>query len=90
MNKVVTNWRTDTDTYLRAKSLATSLGMSVNEYISYMVDVVGRSEFLGVKPKLSKKSARKDPYAPMWELLEKPYKRKPMGLSDEDKVIYGE
>lgn len=91
MNKmVVTNWRTDVDTYSRAKSWAAGLGMSVNEYINYVVDVVGRSEFLGVKPRLGKKVVKRDPYAPMWELLRKPYRRVPMSLSDEDKAIYGE
>ncbi len=88
MKTVTTNWRTDEGTYANARAWAASLGMSVNEYISYVMQTVQRSEFLGLKPRIAKKRTQKDPYEPLWKLLKKPYERKPMGASEEDKIIY--
>ena len=90
MNKpVVTNLRIDRHDWLQLKAVAGELGMSVNEYVNYLIrDLSAKRELLpDVKHK--KKSGKS---APIWKLgdIAKKIKRAPMDeLSPDDKIIYG-
>ena len=80
-NIVVTNLRIDKEKWLQVKSQASEMGMSVNEYINYLItDLSIKRELIDDFDK-----------APIWQLPEihKKIKSKPMGLSEDDEVIYG-
>ncbi|MBU0569323.1 hypothetical protein KKB40_00900 [Patescibacteria group bacterium] len=80
---VVTNLRIPEDEWLQVKVMAAELGISANEYVSRMIKISS------VKRQLVQESKSKDsPYFPLCELINKPYKRKPMSMSKEDKAIY--
>lgn len=80
--KIVTNLRIDKENWLQLKSEAGEIGMSVNEYINFLLrDLSNRRIF---NPK------KRD--ALFWRLgeLSKKYKPEPEGeLSEDDKIIYG-
>lgn len=80
--KVVTNLRIDREDLLQIKAMAAELGMSVNEYVNYLVkDLSAKRELLGEKF-----------VSPIWKLSEisRRVKVKPLGKSSsEDKIIYG-
>ena len=79
--KIVTNLRIDEEDWLQIKAMAGELGLSINEYLNYLV----RSLSL-------KRELLEELEAPIWRLgeLAKRFKSKPMGeLSDDDKIIYG-
>lgn len=83
---VVTNVRMPREDWLRAKAAAGEAGMSVNEYINYIVDRY--STFKTVPALRSKRSSAKRPS--IWDLPEVVHriKQKPMGWSAEDEEIY--
>lgn len=79
--KIVTNLRIDEEKWLQIKSQASEMGMSVNEYINYLItDLSTKRELITDFDK-----------APIWQLPEihKKIKSKPMGLSEDDEIIYG-
>lgn len=79
--KIVTNLRIDQEDWLQVKAMAGELGLSINEYLNYLV----RSLSL-------KRELLEEMEAPIWRLgeLAKRFKSEPMGeLSDDDKIIYG-
>ena len=79
--KIVTNLRIDEEKWLQIKSQASEMGMSVNEYINYLItDLSMKRELISDFDK-----------APIWHLPEihKKIKSKPMGLSEDDEIIYG-
>lgn len=79
--KIVTNLRIEEDSWLQLKSEAGELGMSVNEYINFLLrDLSNRRLF---NPK------KRD--ALFWRLGElSKMKSEPLGeLSEDDKIIYG-
>lgn len=82
-HKVVTNLRIDEVDWLQVKTLAAELGMSVNEYINYLIrDLSMRQELMPPKKGL---------FLLKLSEISKKYKSKPMGkLSKIDKIIYGE
>jgi len=77
---VVTNLRVSRADWLQLKVLAAEEGMSVNEYVNFMLqDYAKKKEF-------PRKANRRSFY----DLLEiAKIKDKPMGLSKDDEVIYG-
>ncbi len=80
--KIVTNLRIDETDWLQIKSEAGELGMSVNEYINFLLRDLSIRRILNPK--------KED--ALFWKLgnLSKKIKPKPMGeLSNDDKIIYG-
>lgn len=83
-HKIVTNLRIDKNDWLQVKTVAAELGMSVNEYINYLIrDLSAKLEL--TPPKNPKKGAT------LLRLSEisKKFKPEPMGeLSEDDKVIY--
>ncbi len=83
MNKniVVTNLRIDKEKWLQIRSQASEMGMSVNGYINYLItDLSMKRELITDYNK-----------APIWQLPEihKKIKSRPMGLSENDEIIYG-
>ena len=86
---VITNLRINKHDWLQVKAVAAELGMSVNEYINYLIrDLSAKRELLpDMKP--DKAITRKT--APIWTLgdITKRIKPTPMGqLSTDDAVIY--
>ena len=80
--KVVTNLRIDREDWFQLKSEAGELGMSVNEYINYLLRDLSARRNLNPDKKT----------APFWKLGELGKKFKPKGageLSADDKIIYG-
>jgi len=86
---VITNLRISKHDWLQLKSVAAELGMSVNEYINYLIrDLSAKREFL---PDMKTNQAISRKAAPIWELgdMAKKIKPTPMGqLSVDDTVIY--
>ena len=78
---VVTNLRINRQDWLQLKAVAAELGMSVNEYVNYLIrDLSAKRELL---PDIK--------HAPIWALgdITKRIKPTPMGkLSPDDTVIY--
>lgn len=87
--KIVTNLRVDENDWLQIKTMAAEMGMSVNEYVNYLIkDLSLKREFFTDK-KNAKRKVKK--LAPIWKLGEitKKVKSSPLGeLSSDDKLIY--
>lgn len=82
---VVTNLRMEEPDWLQVKAMAGELGMSVNKFINYLIRKVTTRQQLGIIDD-DYKNAR------IWEELPKialKSKGKPMGLSEDDEIIYG-
>lgn len=81
---VVSNIRIPKNDWLQVKSAAGELGMSVNQYINYII------ERFTIMKVLSKEADGKRIKSSIWDLPEiaKQTKMKPLGLSQEDKQIY--
>lgn len=87
---VITNLRIPQEMWLEVKTTAASLGLSANEYIKELIDTTGRNQFFAYHKQMPMhKPKRKSIYGSLWKLLNKPYNRKPMGASSDDKIIYG-
>lgn len=87
-NIVVTNLRVEKNLWLQIKQLAIESGMSANEYINFITkQAVSKASLGQSKPKKAKK--RKSIYDALLSLSKRKYKNKPMGLSEDDQVIYG-
>jgi len=84
MKTVTTNFRVPDENYLLLRRLAVEEGMSVNEYLNYLVAEELRRKPLGAK----KKEKKKDFYKAMLEFAQEPVKAEPMGLSALDEEIY--
>ncbi len=75
---------------MQVKSTAVDLGMSANEYINELVDISTKKKFFGSrKGRLIRKSNKKTIYEAFWRLANMSYERKPMGVNEDDKIIYG-
>lgn len=88
--KIVTNLRIEEADWLQIKATAAEQGMSVNEYINFIIRQFSTKSELEIHPKLSSPTKRSE--APIWELgeLAKKYKSsKKYKLSKEDEIIYG-
>lgn len=80
--KIVTNLRIDEADWLQVKTRAAEFGMSVNEYINYLIR--------DLSTKLELTIPKKGPFFLKFSEISKKFKSKPMGLSEIDKIIYGE
>lgn len=81
-HKIVTNLRIDENDWLQLKSEAGEIGMSVNEYVNFLL------RDLSIRRSLNPK--KED--ALFWRLgeLSRKFKPEPLGeLSEDDKIIYG-
>ena len=85
--KIVTNLRIDETDWLQIKATAGEQGMSINEYINYIIkEMSAKSELALDKENLDEKKK----YS-IWNLADlAKIPSKPMGMSEEDKIIYGE
>ncbi len=86
---VVTNLRLPKSDWVLIKTLAAEAQMSLNEYLNYLINIISKARGLGVSlKKVPLKPRKRDS---IWDLphLAKGLKRKPMGLSPEDEIIYG-
>ena len=81
--KIVTNLRIDESDWLQIKAQAGELGVSVNEYVNFIIKEFSIKSELGILKRSE---------APIWKLGEiaKKYKSsKKNKLSEEDEIIYG-
>ncbi len=83
-NMVITNLRIPESDYLRIKARAQDLGMSLNGYFNYLITKLAPRNSVAIKS-----APQTSFYQALRKLANKPYKRKPMGASEEDKIIYG-
>lgn len=89
-NIVVTNLRINKHDWLDIKVRAAERGMSVNQYINYLLDKISLLEELGFLER--KRSPRKRKKHSFWDLPEtlKNVKLGPaQEASEDDKIIYG-
>lgn len=89
MSKIVTNLRIDKNLWLQIKQIASEMGMSANEYMNFIIQDLSQKKELSVSLKIKSPLKRED--APIWQLPEihKKIKSRPMGLSEDDEIIYG-
>lgn len=82
--KIVTNLRIDENDWLQIKAEAGEMGMSINEYINYII----RKISVRIELALDKDIPQKEKYS-IWNLagLAK-IPGKTMKMSDEDRIIY--
>ena len=75
--------------WAQVKAAASDMGMSFNQFINY---VVNRYAVFNTVATMKIPTRRSDKPLSIWDLpkIAKRIKRKPMGLSEEDRVIYGE
>ena len=85
---VVTNLRIPHDDWLRVKSTAASLGMSINEYIQVVVDEASKRDFFAYREPFPKTTKKTRLYESLWNIIEHPSVKKPMNASSEDEDIY--
>ena len=85
-HQVTTNLRIPHQDWQRLKTVASEFEMSTNEYIKQIIkeniNKVGLADFRAGQRK------KKTIFEALRELASKKYKRKPMGLSEEDETIY--
>lgn len=88
MNKkiVVTNLRIPIQDWLLVKSMAGELGISVNEYLNMLIQESSGKKQLGIRVDKRRRSEKQ-----FWDIpnIMKGKYYKPMGASEEDKIIYG-
>lgn len=86
---VVTNLRMPQSNYLQIKAIAGELGMSVNAYITTILNDAGRQQMLrSDTPKKSRPSSRRQSLYKAFVALSK-MPNKPTEASEDDKIIYG-
>jgi len=81
---VVSNIRFPEDEWLQLRAAASSMGMSVNEYMRYLFRTETIKSITGIK----KTSSKARGYEALEAFINRRYKRKPMGASEDDKIIY--
>lgn len=82
--KIVTNLRIDEMDWLRIKAMAAETGLSANEYILRLIKTISTKIELALDQKEIKQE-----YS-IWNLSKlAKIKDKPMGASEDDKIIYG-
>lgn len=85
MNMTVTNLRLPEHRYRKYKAIAAEEGLSFNTFVSQILEEKTTEKQFGK----SNKRKKKDFYSAMEELLADGHKNEPMGLSEEDEIIYG-
>jgi len=86
---IITNLRISKHDWLQLKAIAAELGMSVNEYVNYLIRDLSAKRELLPDMKSTRNISRKA--APIWALgdIAKRIKPTPVGkLSPDDTVIY--
>ena len=78
---VVTNLRIPKPDWLQIKAVAGELGMSVNQYVNFLIKSVS------VKQELAEEISKRREDLPIWQ-LNKIAISKGKGLSKDDQVIY--
>ena len=83
---VISNIRMPETDWLQIKAAAADLGMSINQYLNFVVEKCALARSLAKKPQEIKLK-----HDVVWDLpiLARNIKNKPMGLSKEDQEIYG-
>lgn len=82
---VTTNIRVQENHYIQLKRRAAELSMSVNEYLNWVVE---RDISTAHCAPVQKNKKKKSIYDVLSALARKKYKSKPMGASEDDKLIY--
>lgn len=85
---VTTNLRVPEVEWVNARVMAAARGLSLNEYMGGLLRQDAMTGMTGIKsPKVPKSVSRA--YDALWKLANQKTKGKPMGASEDDKVIYG-
>jgi len=85
-NIVTTNLRVPADDMMQYKMMAEEMGMSFNEYVNRIMKEVTQTKMI-VGDLIVLKNKRKMSFMDIVDIKIK--KDKPMGLSDDDMIIYG-
>lgn len=85
---IVSNIRFPEDEWIELKAAAYSMGMSANEYIRYLNQVDSARSMTGVKKRRARKLKGYDALRGLIGIASRA-RGKPMGASEEDKIIYG-
>lgn len=88
MKTIVTNLRIPEDDWMRVKAAATSSGISVNTYMKQLIDAATIQHM--IPDRRTGKKSKQSHYQPLWDAIKKiaQMPNKPMGASEEDKIIY--
>ena len=81
---IVSNTRFPEDVWLQVKIVASSKGMSINEYLTNLVHSDTIKTFTGTK----RRRIQTKGYKAMENFMNRKRSGKPMGMSDEDIAIY--
>lgn len=81
-NIVVTNLRIPRTDWLQIRALAAEVGMSVNEYINFLI------KDSSLRKELAEEIKKEVNDLPIWE-LDKIVTAKGKGLTNQDEIIYG-
>lgn len=86
---IVTNIRMPEEDLAQVKAAASDMGMSFNQYVNHVVQRFAVFHTVATMKMPTKQSYKR---LSIWDLptIAKHIKRKPMGLSAEDRIIYGE
>ena len=89
MKTIVTNLRIPEDDWMRVKAAAANSGVSVNTYMKQLIDTATVQHM--IPDRSIKKKSKQSYYQPLWDTINKiaQMPNKPMGASEEDKIIYG-
>jgi len=93
MNVVVTNLRIPENSYKRHRIMAAEQGVSFNEYVLKTLEEKAVEKQFGRRPAKGKKTKKGEPdniYDALLKLATESYEAEPMGLSEEDRAIYGD
>ncbi len=86
---ITTNIRMPEEDWSQVKAAASDMGMSFNQYVNTVIQRYAVFNTVATMKIPTRKSVK---YVSIWDLpdVAKRIKRKPMGLSKEDRIIYGE
>lgn len=86
--KIVTNLRIDETDWLQIKAVAAELGISANQYLIELIESFSLKQELALDEE--DLIPRKEKKYSIWNLADlASITDKPMGISKEDKIIYG-
>lgn len=86
---IVSNIRVPEVNWLQIRTRAAELGLSVNEYLNQVINIVTTRDLLGVKPQKGKNKIdkKRNEFSQKMAAIAK-LPNHPMGANEDDKIIY--